>query len=433
METYDPGQARSPSRAPDAEARSADGVEELSLWDFIDPLVASWPLIVGIVLLGAVVAYTTAQLQRPMYEASAVARIAESKTGDVVEVARPENFRPLLENRAIVAEIVREFDLRSASPWRFSSAASGPFAPADFLRDRVTVEQVAGTNLLRVRVRHENPETAAKVANALVERGLALNRRLNQQEVVESRDYIKSQLDQAAGRVETLKGQLLAAKTGSQVDALKADTEGALDLRAKLMELDASIEYERAFLAASEAELKSARQLVTTRRSIDRDPALMEAAKGQAPGAAVLGLELSEEQVNEAYSKLQEQIAESRAKLAGQERQRRMLVDDRRLNGARLPALSKLYESEVAIARLEAEYEMALKLYTDLAARYEDARLRVGSRGAQLQVLDPAVTPTGRASPRVAALTQIGAVLGLLLACLLVLGRHFYRRRYAGH
>jgi len=432
METHDPGPARLPSHPHDAEAPSATGVEELSLWDFIDPLVASWPLIAGIAVLGAVVAYTSAQLQRPMYEASAIARIAESKTGDVVEVARPENFRPLLENRAIVAEIIGEFDLRPASAWRFSSSASGVFRPDQFLRDRVTVDQVAGTNLLRVRVRHGDPETAARVANALVERALALNRRLNQQEVVEARDYIKSQLDEAAGRVEALKGQLLAAKTGSQVDALKADTEGALELRAKLMELDASIEYERAFLAASEAELKSARQLVTTRRSIDRDPALMEAAKEQASRPSVLGLELSEEQVNESYGKLQEQIAGSRAKLAGQERQRRLLVDDRRLNGARLPALSKLYESEVAIARLEAEYEMALKLYTDLTARYEDARIRVGSRGAQLQILDPAVTPTGRISPRVAALTQIGAVLGLLLACLLVLVRHFYRRRYAG-
>ena len=57
----------------------------------------------------------------------------------------------------------------------------------------------------------------------------------------------------------------------------------------------------------------------------------MEAAKERAPGSSVLGLGLSEEQVNEAYSALEKQVSESRAKLAGLEGQRKLLVTDRGL------------------------------------------------------------------------------------------------------
>ena len=107
-----------------------------------------------------------------------------------------------------------------------------------------------------------------------------------------------------------------------------------------------------------------------------------------------------------------------------------MLIDDKRLDGAQLPALSRLYDSELAIARLQTEYDMALKVYTDLSTKHEDARIRAGSRGAQLQFVDPAVAPSSRISPRVMVTTQLGGVLALLVGCFLVLGRHFlYRHR----
>jgi uncharacterized protein involved in exopolysaccharide biosynthesis len=67
---------------------------------------------------------------------------------------------------------------------------------------------------------------------------------------------------------------------------------------------------------------------------------------------------------------------------------------------------------------------MAIEVYTDLATRYEEARLQVGGRGVQLQLVDPAVPP----SPSVQSGTMtgiIGALLGVLTGCALALGRHF--------
>jgi uncharacterized protein involved in exopolysaccharide biosynthesis len=77
---------------------------------------------------------------------------------------------------------------------------------------------------------------------------------------------------------------------------------------------------------------------------------------------------------------------------------------------------------------MQSEYDMTLKVYSDLAMRYEDARIRIGSRGGAFQLVDPAVPPSSRISPRRVAATQLGGAFGLVVGCLLVLGRYFFNR-----
>ncbi len=417
-----PGGIRVPEPPGSEPSRAANG-DELTLGDFIRPLWTSRYLIASLSVTFGVAALIYGAALRPKYEATAVLRVIESKSVDQAEPARAENFRPLLENKTIAAGLVEEFSLVSESRFRLSGGSEF-IRPDKFVGTVLNVDQVIGTNLLRVRVALGSPELAAKVANALVERAIDLNRRINQQEVVEARDYIKSQLDEATLRVQRVQAELVATKQRSQVDALKSDADGMLDMRARLLELQTSVENERAFLARSETDLRQSEPMLTTRRSIDREPALMESAKDRAPGTAVLGLGLTEEEVSTAHADLQKQVAQSRATLAGLESQRRLLVEQKHLDRASLPALSKLYEAEEAVTKLQADYDMALKVYTDLATRYEEARIRVGGRGVQLQLVDPAIPPSPR-TPSGVMTGTIGALLGLLAGCALALGRQF--------
>src|SRR5687768_2433246 len=132
-----PEQRPSPRPEVDAEPR-ARVAEELSLWDFIDPLLSSWVVIAGITLLGAAVAFTMASLPRPIYEATALVRIV----GDQVDAVRVENLRRLLENRTIASELIREFGITSDPAWTFLSGSS-PAAADAFLENHVNVEQVS--------------------------------------------------------------------------------------------------------------------------------------------------------------------------------------------------------------------------------------------------------------------------------------------------
>ena len=309
--------------------------DELLLRDLIEPLWAGRWIVVLVGGICAVVSGGLALASVPAYEAVTVLRVIESKSVDQAELARPDNFRPLLQNKTIAESLVRDFTLVQ-EPRYLWQAAGGPVA-ADQFGEVAQVDRIGATNLMQVRVRRANPELAAKVANALADRAIALNRRINQQEVVDARDYIKIQLDEAGKRVADVQARFVDIQQRSQVESLKKDAEVAIDLRSKLLELQAEISKERAFLARSETDLAASQRLVTTRRSIDRDPLLTEAARERAPGTSLLGLGLSEEQVNEAHSALDKQAAESRAKLAGLEGQRKLLVDDKRLESGDPP------------------------------------------------------------------------------------------------
>ena len=198
-----------------------------------------------IVLIGAGVAFTLASLRRPVYEATALVRFA----GDRVDADRVEYLRPLLENRAIAGELIREFGITSDPVWTFLSG-SGPANTDAFLGNHLDVRQIPNTNLLRVSVRLGNAELAAKVANQLVERGNALDRRMSQ-DVIDMRDHIKTQLDEADKRLEILKADMLTLKQKT-----RADTKSAPDARTPLLELHAAIDYERLFLTYADLSTK---------------------------------------------------------------------------------------------------------------------------------------------------------------------------------
>ena len=414
--------SKPPESGPDVPADAG----QLTLSDFLTPLWRSRLTIVAASLLVSLLAYGATRLVRPQYEALAVVRLTESKLGDEVEVARPENFRPLLENKAIAADLIDEFQLVAEPRFVFGSAGGGLIPPDGFIRDSLSVEQVSGTSLFRVRVRHVDPQKAAAVANRLVERAVEMNRHVNQAEVAAARDYIKSQLDEARSRLDGVKARLITAQQESQIDALRKDADAAVDLRATLVRLEADIEHERAFMIESQKSLDNSQELLETRRSIARDPALMEAARAQASGSSVLGLMITEEQVNDAHTKLEEQVAGSRAKLAGLEAQRRLLVDDNGLDREVARLLSKLYKSDVELVQLRAEYEIALQVYTNVSTQYADARMRVGGRRAQLHLVDPAVPPTQSIRPSSRTSASLGALIGLLLSTLVVLARYFW-------
>ncbi|MGH9161292.1 MAG: GNVR domain-containing protein, partial [Vicinamibacteraceae bacterium] len=104
------------------------------------------------------------------------------------------------------------------------------------------------------------------------------------------------------------------------------------------------------------------------------------------------------------------------ARVADLERRLAQLTKQHDLENSSLPLLSKLYESQRRIARLETDLEIARAVYVDVATRHERARVQVASRSARLLVIDPAVAPTVPVSRHVLRNLALGAVAGLLLA-----------------
>jgi polysaccharide biosynthesis transport protein len=362
--------------------------DEIDLMDYVLAIGRRKWLVLSGAALCAAIALGIGVSSPKMYEATSALIIVAPKTtaaGEISPTVSNATFRALVENRSLAGQVVAEFKL-GESPFRLTAQK--------FLNDCLTVEAVRDTNLVKVSVRLPAKDLVAKVANRYAALAEDLSQRLNQEEALRARDYIKSQVDQARDRLREAEGRLEQFRKTAQIELLRKDVDSKLLQRGALLQLLVDIQTEKARLTRAEEELASRTQIGTIRRTIDQDPALMEAAREAGAGQrALLGLQFKSEYVNLVYEGLEQVITASRAKLAGLEKQRTELIDVQGLNATKLAQLSQLYERETELSRLTTEFELAKKVYVDTAMRFEEARLQVVIRSAQLHIADAAWAP----------------------------------------
>jgi protein tyrosine kinase modulator len=403
-------------------AYEPDDDDEIDMMQYVLRIWRRKWLVASIAGVCAALALGIGAMSQKTYEASVSLIVTPPKTGAAGEISPAVSvatFRSLVENQTLAAQVVREFKL-DAKPLALTGR--------QFLEGCVTIENVRDTNVVTITVRLPDPALAAKVANRYADLAKELAQRLSQEEAVRARDDIKTQVDLSLSRLQAAEMRLEIFKKTAQVELLRKDVDAALGQRGALLQLLVDIQMEKARLARAEQELSSRNRIGTIKRTIDGDPALMEAARETGGGLkSVLGLETKNEYLNQVYENLDQVIATSQTRLAGLERQRSELIDVRKLDSSQLASLSLLYERETELARLNTEFDLAKQIYVDVATRFEEARLQVVGRSAQLEVADAAVVPDRPIAPRVVRNTAVALVVGLLLSVIGVLFSEAFR------
>jgi uncharacterized protein involved in exopolysaccharide biosynthesis len=352
-----------------------------------------------------------------VYEATAQLVVNQSKMGDQAVIqAMPgliASYKALLDNHSLAARIVKEFGLDKPPP---------NFTALSFQANALASDVVRDTNVITIKVRLPDAMLAAGVANRYAELTVDLAQRLSRDETAIARDIIKTQLDQSTERLAEAEDKLQRFKREAQIDLVKEDVKALLGERGRLVALMVEIEGERARLSKAEQEFAKQVRVRSEPTALDIGGDLREIAREAQRGdsRAASGMQLRGESIspfiNPVYEILNEQIAMSRTKLAGLEKEQAQLVGVLRLGAPQMVQLTQLYAKETELARLETEFDLARKVYVDVATRYEQARLQVASRTAQLQILDSALPPDRPISPRPLRDTAIALLVGLLLS-----------------
>lgn len=130
--------------------------------------------------------------------------------------------------------------------------------------------------------------------------------------------------------------------------------------------------------------------------------------------AEVADLELQEEALFRVYRQARDEHIEATSVSPESRRAELQVVGETRSAVAsRLEVLQeRLYGDEVTLDRLELELEVAQQTYRDLAKQYQESIVRVASGVAELQVVDPALTPATPVSPRRGLMTFLGLLFG---------------------
>lgn len=376
--------------------------------------------VVASVMAGLVVGFTIWRARGVEYKAVVMLAVTPPRAAGAGEVAASTaSYRALIANYSVAAGALRSAGLDRSRP---------PIGPEEFVARILSVEELPGTNLIRIGVRLPDARFAAMVAQDVATRAVDLARTLSQQEGSALRDRLQSQEQEAAARARAAEQRLIDFRRANQIDLLRTDVNALLKQREALPGIEVDLSGDKARATAVEKEQSARQPKDTFVRTIDESPTLMETARSQAGVdlKALLGLGLTTEEANPTYATLDRELALARARIAELEQQRQqILAASRQIESA--GKISELYDKELTEVGLDADRLLARKVYDDVSQRYEQARVVVTSGSAQLQIVDPAMTlPTAVSWPLSVWLAfggLIGAAVPIALIAVVWFGR----------
>jgi uncharacterized protein involved in exopolysaccharide biosynthesis len=375
-------------------------------------------LLIACAAAGAALGLFASSRGQTRYQASATLAVIPP-IGATAVALNPATSRTLLTNLTLISQTIDELGLQEYG-----------LTPQSFVDDALEIVPVPATNLVRLSVSLPDPTKARRAADLLARKAADLSRRLDQDNAKAAGAALKTQLGDAAARFDTAQKRLIEFKTAHHVDMLTSETDASLESRRSPEALAADIAAEKARLSVYEQELQRQPATLGAPRAPGTDalmlsarespPAPVGGARSGADGEARRAAEqrasggpppvdTSNPFANPVYGALQYEVARSRARVSSLERQ---LSETRGSTDKTRRQLDELYLRKTELARLEADYDINKKVYSDLTTKYEEILSRIAGDVPQLQIIDAPVQPD-RPLPR--RRIQF-ALLGMLLA-----------------
>jgi uncharacterized protein involved in exopolysaccharide biosynthesis len=283
-------------------------------------------------------------------------------------------FVGMLQSRTVEDAMVRHFGLMQEYHARYLSDARMAF------ENHVTVDGSGKDGLIRISVEDRNPQSAADIANGYVDQFRNLSQHLAITEASQRRLFFEQELEQA-------KDNLANAE-----EALKQteQTTGVIQPDSQSRALIDSAESLRAQITAREVQIQGMQTYATAENS----------------------------QLVQAQREL-EGLRAQLAKLGGTEDTH---------TGELIVPKGLVPEASLEYVRKLRDVKYNETIFDILARQFEAAKLDEAKEGALIQVVDPAVPPDIRSSPKRGLIVVAATAAGLLLGVFIALFQVGYRR-----
>lgn len=270
----------------------------------------------------------------------------------------------MLKSRTVEDAMVRDFSLMQEYDEKYPSDARKKF------EHYATVDGSGKDGLIHISVEDHDPAKAAAMANGYVEEFRKLSQNLALTEAQQRREFFEDQLKQANQNLTDAEEALTATEQKTGLIQLDSQARALIESAAAL----------RAQIAAKEVQIQ----------------AMQTYATGE--NAQVV-------QAEEELAGLRTQLA----KLGGAgENSDAIIVPKGQMAAAGMEYIRRLRDVKY--------YETIFEI---LARQFELAKLDEAKEGAIIQVVDPAIVPDRKSSPRRALIVIGTAAVGWIVACLL--------------
>ncbi len=418
--------------------------EEAHFWDY-------WRVIVrhrravALVFMGAVLtAFVWSVTARPVYTATAMLRIDREEPrvlkfdqgvrddGGESAQTQLQTYHRLLQSHSLTNRVIGLLDLEH-NP-EFQPVAGKPSLLTEAFLERLQVEPVRNTRLVKISFRSRNPELAARAANALAEEAIAQQMDEKKAAGRYATGFLASQVTEARQALQASEAAL--TQFLAEHDILFVGTERRSD---RVGERQALVTQELATLSDSLLKAKADRVAKesllaqATQANVNTLPAVLQNTlighlKEEATKLEARYRELSQSFKPE-YPRMQrlaESIAEVRRQIRAEvqrfvesvrgeykaalqnEQEIQKLVDEQR-------GLARKLDSQMARYNLlRREVDTNRDLYTALSTRLKETSVSASLLLSNLVVVDRAEVPGRRSSPRTGLNLMVGCLLGLV-------------------
>jgi tyrosine-protein kinase Etk/Wzc len=324
-------------------------------------------------LAGAVIAFllpnvyqATAKLLPPQQQQSSAAALLSQLGGVAGAVAGGAGIKSpndiyigMLRSRTVADAIIAKYDLKKV--YGFSSQ--------ERIRNKLEENTAVASGkdgLITITVADENKALVAKLANSYVDELVRLTNTLAVTEASQRRVFYERQLDRAKDNLASAEQALKSA----------LDTHGVVSVDVESRAMLENIVRLRAGISAKQIELSSMNAFLTS--------------------------------ANPEYHRVQEELSSLRAELSKLENGR--VGADENTSPQKSAGLENI--------KLIRNVKYNQMLYELLAKQYEVARLDEAKDGLVVQVLDSAIEPERKSSPRRVLIAVVFAMAGLFLTLL---------------
>jgi tyrosine-protein kinase Etk/Wzc len=393
---YTPAKEHDSTAGPLSFSTIASRDKEISVLDILLALAERKLTIFWITTITAVVALVvslllpkkftaTATILPPQQNSSIGASMLASQLGSIGGIAalaggslgikNPNDmFVAMMKSRTVEDSMVQRFGLRQEYKVRYLSDAR------KVLERHVTIDDGVKDGLIRISIEDRDPNRAAELANGYVDQFRRLSEHLAITEASQRRLFFEQQLEQAKDRLASAEEAMEQTERQTGIIQLSSQTQA-------LIESATSI---RAQIAAKEVQIQSLQTFAT-----DQNAQLVQA---------------------------QQELASLRFQLA-------------KLGGSEGGTDASLIVPKGKVPQASLEYIRRLRdvkyyetIFDILARQFETAKLDEARQGALIQVVDAAVPPDRRSSPKRALIVLSATVFGFIAGIFTAIIRTAFRR-----
>jgi capsular exopolysaccharide synthesis family protein len=221
-----------------------------------------WLVIAGMIL-GLASGFFASKMQTPIYEASAKVLVTRSRQQggtDVLSISDQQlvlTYLQLLKTRPVLKEVESKLSTKIDA-------------------DNITVDIVADTQIIQIKVQNKSADQAFAIANSLVQILIEQNETLYAGRYSAYEEGLNSQITQVEKQISTLQGQITQINQANVEEQLNLVNQQTTDLQAEISNLEKDIAkfpsilsaVDRARLTEKQNQLDQLRSLLTLYQQI---------------------------------------------------------------------------------------------------------------------------------------------------------------------